>query len=187
MGIIQHIDRIWETGEYRCNRFNTSFLTFATLHYNGVPFSNQITNKVWLGNYVESSNAKFMRENRIRVIVNCSKDLPFYFRAEEVPFQYRIPVDDDRQDNSLYVMFIYLPKIVDIIKFHVGRGENVYIHCHAGMQRSACVAAAYIMNVFKTDPDTAIAYIRKHRKVAFMPFVNFDKSLRNYYEQIKNN
>jgi protein-tyrosine phosphatase len=159
---------------------------FSTLkYYYNVQFSNRITNQIWLGNYVDSSNETFIKNQNIKVIVNCSRDLPFYFNKNEVPFRYRIPVDDDRQDNSIQVMFLYLSKIVELIKRHVSRGENIYIHCHAGMQRSACVMAAYLMAVRGFSPAEAIQYIKRLRPIAFTPFVNFQKSLDNYGMTLK--
>ena len=101
-----------------------------------------------------------------------------------MPYKYRIPVDDDRQDNSLYVMYLYLPKIIQIMKFHIQRGENVYVHCHAGMQRSACVVAAYLMATHGITPNQATQFIKKIRPIAFTPKVNFQKSLDNYYNSL---
>jgi len=191
MGIINFIDDIYQSNRFRCKKNESSFIMFTTLkYYYSVQFSNRITNNIWLGNYVDSSNENFIKNENIKVIVNCSKDLPFYFNNMEVPFRYRIPVDDDRQDNSIQVMFLYLPKIVELLKRHVVRGENVYIHCHAGMQRSACVMAAYLMAVKGYTPVQAIQFIKRLRPIAFTPFVNFQKSLDNYGEQIlkqKNN
>ena len=185
MGIINFIDKQYSSNNYRCAKTETSFLMFSSLnYYYNVKFSNKITNNVWLGNYADSSNETFIRENNIRVVVNCSKDLPFYFNEKEVPFRYRIPVDDDRQDNSMYIMYQYLPKIVDIIRYHVNRGENVYVHCHAGMQRSACVVAGYLMAKYGLTPEDAIKFIKSKRPIAFTPYVNFQKSIDNYYNSL---
>lgn len=182
MGIINHIDNLYNTNKFRCQKKESSFIAFSTLnYYYKIHFSNRITDKIWLGNYADSSNENFIKDNNIKVIINCSKDLPFYFNNQEVAFKYRIPVDDDRQDNSLYIMFLYLPKIVDIMKYHINRNENIYVHCHAGMQRSACVVAAYLMAHYKLTPTDAITHIKKHRPIAFSPFTNFEKSLNNYY------
>lgn len=185
MGIINFIDYHYNNNKFRCNKTESSFLMFSTLNYAyKVKFSNQITNNIWLGNYADSSNETFISQNNIKVIINCSKDLPFYFNQLEVPYRYRIPVDDDRQDNSMYVMYLYLPKIVDIMRYHIGRGENVYVHCHAGMQRSACVVAAYLMAVTGQKPEEVIRYIKSKRPIAFTPFVNFQKSLDNFYNSL---
>jgi len=185
MGIINHIDTLYTKNKFRCKKKESSFIAFSTLnYYYKVHFSNQITDKVWLGNYADSSNENFIKDNNIKVIINCSKDLPFYFNNQEVPYKYRIPVDDDRQDNSLYIMYLYLPKIVDIMKFHINRNENIYVHCHAGMQRSACVVAAYLISKHNLHPGAAITHIKNQRPIAFSPFINFEKSLLSYYSTL---
>lgn len=186
MGIIHFIDNIYKEQRYRCQKYEKSFLMFSTLnYYYGVKFSNKITNNIWLGNYIDSSNETFIRNNNIRVIVNCSKNLPFYMDDAEVPFRYRIPVDDDRAHNSIELMYLYLPKIVQIMKYHISRGENIYVHCHAGMQRSATVIAAYLMNQYGLDMYEAMSHIKKYRSIAFTPFINFERSLEQYGSDLK--
>lgn len=188
MGIINHIDTLYSANKFRCQKKESSFIAFSTLnYYYKINFSNRITDKIWLGNYADSSNENFIKNNNIKVIINCSKDLPFYFNNQEVAYKYRIPVDDDRQENSLYTMYLYLPKIVDIIKFHIKRNENIYVHCHAGMQRSACVVAAYLMAQYNMKHTDAIKYIKNHRPIAFSPFTNFEKSLIHYYNILNKN
>jgi hypothetical protein len=181
MGLINFIDGLIKDNRYRCSKTHTSFLFFSSLrYYYGIDFSNQITKNIWLGNYVDSANQDFILRNNIKVIINCSKDLPFYFTQTEIPYRYRIPVNDDRMENSLRIMYLHLPKIVEIIKSHIARDENIYIHCHAGMQRSACVVSAYLMSEYcKTFPES-VEYIKTHRSIAFTPFINFKKSLEIY-------
>jgi len=186
MGIINFIDNTYQSNRFRCKKNESSFIMFTTLkYYYNVQYNNRITNNIWLGNYVDSSNENFIKNQNIKVIINCSKDLPFYFNSAEVPFRYRIPVDDDRQDNSIQIMTMYLPKIVEIIRHHVARGQNIYIHCHAGMQRSACVMAALLMAERGLTPEQAIQVIKRLRPIAFTPYVNFQKSLDDYAVLLK--
>jgi hypothetical protein len=185
MGIIHFIDNVINQNIYGVNKTNPSFLMFSTLkYYYNVDFSNQICRNIWLGNFIDSSNSDFISKNNINVIINCSKDLPFFFSEDEVAYRYRIPVDDDKQEHSLYIMYLYLPKIVEIIKSHVAKNHNIYIHCHAGMQRSACVVAAYLIAEYDMDLETSYNYIKSLRPIAFTPQINFKKSLEKYYSDI---
>ena len=182
MGIINFIDNILTDNKYRVNKTNPGFLMFSTIkYYYNVDFSNQITNNIWLGNFIESSNEQFMINNNIKVIINCSKDLPFFFSQIEVPYRYRIPVNDDKQSDSLYAMYLYLPKITSIIKKHVDNNDNIYIHCHAGMQRSACVVSGYLMSSLNMNFDETYNYLKARRPIVYTPQVKFKKSLDNYY------
>jgi hypothetical protein len=182
MGIINFIDNILSENNYRINKTNPGFLLFSTLkYYYNVEFSNQITTNIWLGNFIESANEDFIKKNNIKVIINCSKDLPFYFSQMEVPYRYRIPVNDDRQENSLKDMYLYLPSIIDKIKKHIDNNHNIYIHCHAGMQRSACVVCAYIMASHNMNFEDTYTYLKARRPIVFTPNINFKKSLESYY------
>jgi protein tyrosine phosphatase len=180
MGIINYIDKV--SKEYKCDTKSSNFLMFALLKYNyDVKFSNKIVDNIWLGNYVDSSNLEFIKENNIKVIINCSKNLPFWFDDKITPFKYRLSLDDDQSQEAMHLMYLYLPKIIDLIKSHVARNENIYIHCHAGMQRSACVLACYLMSSFNVSPQEAVNYIKNKRNISFSPHVNFKQSMVSYY------
>ncbi len=183
MGIINFIDSLLSNNNYRVNKTNPGFLMFSTLkYYYNVEFSNQITTNLWLGNFIESSNEQFIRNNNIKVIVNCSKDLPFYFSQTEVPYRYRIPVNDDKQEDSLLAMYLYLPSIIEKIRKHIENNDNVYVHCHAGMQRSACVVSAYLMATHNMNFEQTYNYLKSRRPIVYTPNVNFRRSLDTYYK-----
>jgi len=185
MGIINFIDILLKDNNYRVNKTHPSFLMFSTLkYYYDIQFSNQITTSIWLGNFIESSNIDFIVNNNIKVIINCSKDLPFYFSEKEVPYRYRIPVNDDKQETSIYEMYLYLPTIVNKIKNHIDNNHNVYIHCHAGMQRSACVVCAYLMCYHNMSFQESYNYLKSRRSIVFTPNINFKKSLLSYYKNV---
>jgi hypothetical protein len=185
MGILDFARELNNNNKYLISTKSYSYLYFLALrYYYSVEFSNKITNNLFLGNYIDSANLSFLKNNNIKVIINCSKDLPFYVDTNIVPYLYRLPVNDDLRDESLFIMYQYLPNIIKTIKTHIDMGHNIYIHCHAGMQRSATVIAGYLMTYNKLSIDDAIKYIRERRKIAFIPMINFRKSLEKYYADL---
>jgi protein-tyrosine phosphatase len=56
----------------------------------------------------------------------------------------------------------------------------VLVHCHAGMQRSACVVAMYLIAINGLKVEEAIAYIKQRRPIAFTPGVNFLKAIQGF-------
>jgi hypothetical protein len=185
MGIIKFADELKKNNKYAVSTTDANYLWFLSLRFfYKINYSNQITRNIYLGNYIDASNLTFIKDNNIRVIINCSKDIPFYMPQDICPYQYRIPVNDDLQDISIYTMYKYLPKIVSIIHKHISMGENIYIHCHAGMQRSACVVAAYLIHHHKFTVDDAIEYVKNKRSISFFPIANFKKSLEQYEKKI---
>lgn len=152
--------------------------------------ANLIIPGIWLGNEAASQNSKFLRNAGINVIVNCTKHIPCKFG--DITY-YRLPINDPgnkadikQTDNAL--MFKSLPELVKIIHDHQKSGQNILVHCHAGMQRSASVVAAYLAKYHSKDPEAlakvqkSIFYIIHRRPIAFNfgKHCNFNSAL-NYY------
>ena len=53
------------------------------------------------------------------------------------------------------------------------------------MQRSACVMSAYLMRETGMSSSEIIPYILRVRPICYKPYINFQKSLDNYYTLIK--
>jgi protein tyrosine phosphatase len=109
--------------------------------------ANEIMPGLFLGNYAASQSSKFIEKNKIRAVVNCSKDIPCKFM--DITY-LRIPIDDPgygfafTNDHK-----VFLESVVDAYRFistHLESGKNVLVHCHAGMQRSASVVIYCLMH-----------------------------------------
>ena len=55
------------------NHSITSFDQF----FGNVDDAHQIIPRLWLGNFNSSQDVNFLNRNRVSVVVNCTKDLPF--------------------------------------------------------------------------------------------------------------
>ena len=86
-----------------------------------------------------------------------------------------------------------LPNVVSFIHNARIQGKNVLVHCHAGIQRSSTIVAAYLIKHIivciqpsciqpKCKYNAAIAYIIQHRPQAFHngKRINFQAALRKY-------
>ena len=85
-------------------------------------------------------------------------------------------------------MTCYLPFIIqNIYKLHFQERRNVLIHCHAGMQRSTVVVAAYLVQYGNMTPKQAVKYIIQRRPIAFHngANINFERSLLSYFKNMK--
>ena len=127
----------------------------------------QVLPLLWISDYPGARQAPYDW-----YIINCTKDLPMVS-----DFGTRLPVNDDRQPESIRIMQRYLPKILDDIDSKRIAGINVLVHCRAGQQRSAAVIAAYLMKTTHMTPDEAVSYVKSRKPDAFFTGVNFYEAL----------
>ena len=134
---------------------------------------DEIVKGVFLGNEASSQNIEFLRKHNIGLIVNCTKHIPF---ADTNAIKIRIPINDPGKVESIHqedntIMRYYAPHIIEFIDYYVNNHQNVLIHCHAGMQRSAAICALYLSK-YKyndtTDPmNRSVQQIISRRPIAF--------------------
>jgi protein-tyrosine phosphatase len=110
--------------------------------------------------------------------VNCTKDFPFHVVDKTVSL-HRIPVDDNGCDTRLIGDY-WTQELFDDISSHILQGHDVLVHCHMGRQRSAATVAAYIMSTRKWSLPKTIKHIKKCKRDAFFPDVNFQDALANH-------
>ena len=130
---------------------------------------DMIVNNLYLGNYKSPDFCN----GKVSLIINCTKDLPLT-ETETI----RIPINDDPSECDNLLQFIEDNSILEKIHSTIVGGKSVLVHCKAGAQRSCAVVALYLIKYYKTQPDEAIAYIKKHRAIAFFGHVNFMKALQ---------
>ena len=141
--------------------------------------ADQIIPRLWLGNYNSSQDINFITQNRITVIINCTKDLPFL--SLNGVYKYRIPVNDNLQMTEIVAMTKWLGLILPIIEEHYQNGRAILIHCAAGMQRSAIVVLSFLYGHYSLPPKIALYKLRIKRPIVFLPFMNFGTSFRLYF------
>ena len=151
----------------------------------GVPDAHEIIPGIWLGNKRAALNDKWLRQHNINVVFNATKDVPF---STIIKNQYRIPVDDNLQAEEIRNMTLWSHEIIyKLLKEH-NQGNQVLVHCAAGMQRSAVIVAMLLIIKRGFNWIQSIQYIQSIRSIAFRPSANFKDSLiefdKSYHEQI---
>lgn len=138
--------------------------------------AKEIQKGLWIGSKGDAENPDFYTKHTIGLQVNCTNSVPF-IGLNQVD-EYRVPVDDDTSNNT--IMYSHFPVVVRAIDSVLQRGRGVLVHCHAGMQRSATVVAAYLMYKYGISADDAIRAIQGRKSETFWPTPTFDKALRRY-------
>lgn len=85
---------------------------------------------------------------------------------------YNYDVEDEEKPEHVARMSNILPQIARQIHHHLTRGENVMIHCHWGMSRSASGILWFLTHFHNIPLLEALQHVKKHRKV-IMPKTAF--------------
>jgi protein-tyrosine phosphatase len=135
--------------------------------------SDLIIPNIYLGNYNSSQNLEFLKNNNIKLIINCSKDLNFIdnYQCHKI----RIPIDDNRIFKN-YDLLDHI-NILEIIQEYRNKNENILIHCRFGAQRSANIILLYLIKTLKIDTDISYDLIKQKRPLCFFPINSFNHIL----------
>jgi len=184
-------------------RKTTHKLTPAELLYRHSPIKNglkvkdedkpldkysKIMSKIYLGNYQAAKDANFFKDNKIKAVLNCTKDIPNYFCNKKDIEYMRIPIDDSLKEVDINKLYKFFPSIVEFIHKHAGiQKNNIFIHCYAGRQRSAGAISAYLMGKHGMNPSEACKFIMDKRPEAFHfgLSLNFEDSLDKYDKDLQ--
>ena len=149
--------------------------------------ATEIIQGIWIGNQTAAKNNEFFKTYNITAVVNCTKDLPNLFTQSAGVKYMRIPIDDSGRQEDINKMTQYLPAIMNFLRqCHQNEQRSVLIHCHAGIQRSAAIVAAYLHQYFDMTMPQAIHCIVSYRPIAFFggAHINFKESLKSFSTQL---
>lgn len=141
--------------------------------------ANEILPRLWLGNARASMNEDFIKDKDIKVVFNCTKNLPF---SPMIPIKYRIPVDDNLEEAEIRNMELWSGEIAFKMMTEYMEGKTILVHCMAGMQRSAASMAFMLIALLKIRALDAMKMIKEKRMVAFYPRANFGRSI-DYFDR----
>jgi protein-tyrosine phosphatase len=147
--------------------------------------ANEILPNLWLGDIHTSQDHNFHKTMNIRVVVNCTKTIPFINAPDLQQDHIRIPVDDNLEPYEIQNMSMWSYEAVTRIIKAYKQHKPILIHCHAGIQRSAAITAMTLIVLKNTSSDKAIQYIRKRRSIAFRPRINFHAAILQFENTIR--
>lgn len=147
--------------------------------------AHEIIPGLWLGNRIAALNDRWLKEQGITVVFNCTKDLPF---SPIIKKQYRLPVDDNLKVEEIRNMTLWSHEAVYKVLAEYNKNQKVLVHCAAGMQRSATVIGMILIATKGMTWQQAINYVQSIRPIAFRDQPNFKDSLiafnQSYHREI---
>jgi protein-tyrosine phosphatase len=109
---------------------------------------------------------RFVAEQNITHVINCASDeaCPEWF-SDRYPERY---VCMDAIDNIYVNILDWYPKFEAKLHEFLRAGTGVvYVHCHAGMNRSGSLALAYVCKNFHLPLEEVVTATRRQRPVLF--------------------
>ena len=160
------------------------------------PSIDNVLDNLYIGNQAAAMSPRDM--SKMSIIVNCSTHIPNYHDKSGVKY-INIPVYDPggtedvwgkNQEIMVNKMISDVPGVYRSLK----SGKHVYVHCHAGMQRSAAFVVAILMyhhvktfgTIESRDVNDIMQYLRGRRQLVFNygRNVNFLPALRCYLQYL---
>lgn len=133
------------------------------------PEMDQITEKIYLGNEDAQRDKEKLKKLGITHILVVGSGLEIFHPTE---FEYKqFEVNDFPSEN----ISKYFQEAFDFIE----KSEKVFVHCAAGVSRSATIVISYIMKKRKLDHESALAFVVSKRPVIY-PNSGFIKQLSEY-------
>lgn len=154
-------------------------IIFKLIYNNFKVYKNAdlIDTNLWLGNRYASVDKDFIIKNNIKLIINCSKNLPFVDLNVK---KYRLPIHDNLSLETNNVILAKINQVNQLINEHLNGNKGVLIHCYAGAQRAATVSSCYLIDKYNFNVKDVIKYVKKKRPIAFTPRANYYSTLLKY-------
>ena len=141
------------------------------------PEMDQITDKIWLGNYEAAKNKKNLKRFGITKVLSVMDYAPHY-NIEDNIYQKEVEVIDDPTFNIIKYFG-------DCLYFMEGN-DKILVHCMSGASRSATIVIAYLMWKYKKSAEEATNYVVLKRYSVF-PNIGFQKQLKIFEKLLKDN
>ena len=136
---------------------------------------DKITDKIYLGDCDGAKNEKKLKENNIKRVLSCMGGLSLQYEDKSIK-QKIIELNDFPNTNIIQYF-------VDAIKFIDESDDKVFVHCFAGVSRSATLVIAYFMWKNKISYKESYELVRKKRFVG--PNIGFTRQLLIFEEKLK--
>ncbi|KAM4819548.1 dual specificity protein phosphatase 1 [Thomomys bottae] len=132
---------------------------------------------LYLGSAYHASRKDMLDALGITALINVSANCPNHFEAH---YQYKsIPVEDSHKAD----ISIWFNEAIDFIDSIKNAGGRVFVHCQAGISRSATICLAYLMRTNRVKLDEAFEFVKQRRSV-ISPNFSFMGQLLQFESQV---
>jgi len=134
--------------------------------------AQKLEEHIYFGSEEAGKSWAFLRERNITSVCGIGWNLQEYHKDKGVKYHLTNKILDAPEQD---IMPSIKPSL-EFIDTALNNGENILIHCHKGISRSATLVTAYIMRNKKKTLDEALSLVRSKRKIA-IPSLGFEVQL----------
>ncbi|KAE8614709.1 hypothetical protein XENTR_v10008274 [Xenopus tropicalis] len=132
---------------------------------------------LYLGSAYHASRKDMLDALGITALINVSANCPNHFEGH---FQYKsIPVEDSHKAD----ISSWFNEAIDFIDSVKNSGGRVFVHCQAGISRSATICLAYLMRTNRVKLDEAFEFVKQRRSI-ISPNFSFMGQLLQFESQV---
>ncbi|XP_068958465.1 dual specificity protein phosphatase 1 [Petaurus breviceps papuanus] len=132
---------------------------------------------LYLGSAYHASRKDMLDALGITALINVSANCPNHF---EDHYQYKsIPVEDNHKAD----ISSWFNEAIDFIDSIKNAGGRVFVHCQAGISRSATICLAYLMRTNRVKLDEAFEFVKQRRSI-ISPNFSFMGQLLQFESQV---
>jgi len=129
--------------------------------------ASKVSTRLFVGSAADAASATTLAQLDVKLVVNCTPDIPNFFEGEEgAPDYVRVPVEDG-PGVSFRECATTVRDAVQQIRRVRSTGGVVLVHCLMGASRSVCVACLALLDDEEADTaDSAYQTVRTARAPA---------------------
>ncbi|KAM6976605.1 dual specificity protein phosphatase 1 [Aplochiton taeniatus] len=132
---------------------------------------------LYLGSAYHASRKDMLDMLGITALINVSANCPNHF---EDSFQYKsIPVEDNHKAD----ISSWFNEAIEYIDSVRNKGGRVFVHCQAGISRSATICLAYLMRTNRVKLEEAFEFVKQRRSI-ISPNFSFMGQLLQFESQV---
>jgi len=130
---------------------------------------------LYLGGLVAALNCENYDKYSIKCVLGCASEIPARYPKNFVGTHLIIPAFD----FPSYDIQRHFAKAIEYIDTNRKTGASVFVHCQAGVSRSATFVIAYLVKAMKMNVDDALKYVKERRQIV-RPNDGFLRQLKEY-------
>ena len=136
---------------------------------------DKITDKVYVGGYEGAENEELQKQNNIKRVLSCMGYLSPKYKDKTIK-QKIIELDDTPTTNIIQYF-------MESLRFIDETDEKVFVHCFAGVSRSATLVIAYLMWKMRKGYREIFDFVNNNRPIC--PNLGFFKQLKIFEQKLK--